>query len=355
MNDVINYAIVGLGRAGWSIHAEALKDRSDTRIVAVVDPSAPRREEAAATFQCRTYRTLPPLLRNEPSVDVIVVATPSRRHGSDTKLALKAGKHVVVEKPMAMSVAEADGMMRCAAACGRKLFVHQNYRFFPAYRHFRRVIDSGRLGRLFHIRFCSTQFARRNDWQTLQTNGGGVLNNTGPHPLDYLIQLAGAPIEKVMGDLQQVASLGDVEDHVKALMRAANGCTIDLEISSAQNIARDQARWVLSGTCGTLTSDEQTSVLRWFDPAKVASLEVVDGPAPDRIYGNDDRLPWQEETIDVAAETSSGRCSFYDNVAATLRRGEAMIVTPESAREVIRLIAEIRKGTAFPGKKPRRG
>ena len=352
MTEPIKYAIVGLGRAGWSIHAEALKDRPDARILAVVDPSSERREEAAAKFQCSTYRTLPPMLRGEEGVDVVVVATPSRRHGADAKAALKAGKHVVVEKPMAMSVAEADGMIRCAAACGRRLFVHQNYRFFPVYRHFRSVLDSGRLGRLFHIRFCSTDFKRRNDWQTLSINGGGVLNNTGPHPLDYLVQLAGAPIETVMGDLQQVASPGDVEDHVKALMRAANGCTIDLEISSAQNIAREQARWVLSGSQGSLTSDQQTSVLRWFDPAETAPLEVIDGPAPERAYGNDDTLPWREETIDVDADTPEGP-SFYDNVTAVLRENAPMFVTPESAREVIRVIAAIRKGTAFTGRKSR--
>jgi len=348
----VKYAIVGLGRAGWAIHAEILKSRPDARIVAVADPSAARREEAACAFQCRTHRTLPSLLRLEPDVDVVVVATPSKRHGPDTKAALKAGKHVVVEKPMAMSVAEADAMIRCAQDVDRLLFVHQNYRFFPVYGHFQRLVDGGRIGRLFHIRYCSTQFVRRNDWQTLSVNGGGVLNNTGPHVLDYLIQLAGAPIEQVLGDLQQIASPGDVEDHVKAFMRASNGCTIDIEISSAQNIAGDQARWVLSGTHGTLTSDEATSVIRWFDPAAVAPLEVIDGPAPDRAYGNDDQLPWQETTVEVATDAAESP-SFYDNVTAVLHEGAPMVVTPQSAREVIRVIAMIRKGTPFARRRMR--
>ena len=131
MHEPLRYAIVGLGRAGWSIHAEALKARQDAQVVAVADPSAERRDEAAATFQCRELRSLATLLRKEPDVEVVVVATPSKRHGPDSKAALKAGRHVVVEKPMAMSVAEADAMIRTAEGAGRRLFVHQNYRFYP--------------------------------------------------------------------------------------------------------------------------------------------------------------------------------------------------------------------------------
>jgi len=347
MEGPVRFAIVGLGRAGWSIHAELLRDRPDARIVAVADHSPERRDEAAAVFQCRTHRSLQSLLRSEEEVEVVVVATPSRRHGPDAKMALKSGRHVVVEKPMAVSLAEADSMIRCAGDVGCHLFVHQNYRFFQAFSHFKSVVDSGRIGRLFHIRFCMTRFDRRNDWQTLVAHGGGVLNNTGPHFVDYLVQLVGAPIEKVMGDLQQIASPGDAEDHVKALMRAANGCTIDFEISSAENIAGDQPRWVFCGSRGTLTSDEVTSVIRWFDPDEVTSLEVVDGPAPDRAYGNDDRLPWQEETVDVARDTAEAG-SFYDNLTDVLRRGAPLTVTPESAREVIRIIGLIRKGSRFP-------
>src|SRR3546814_2848382 len=74
-------------------------------------------------------------------------------------------------------------------AAERSLFIHQNYRFFPEFTHLRDVIDSGILGRLYHVRMYSSQFARRNDWQTLAKNGGGVLNNTCPHFIDQALQL----------------------------------------------------------------------------------------------------------------------------------------------------------------------
>src|SRR3954468_12658253 len=140
MSDAVRYAVVGLGRAGWDIHVHQLRPRTDSKIVAVVDPVEDRRNEAAAEFGCKTYTSLSKMLRQE-DVEVVVIATPSAQHGPDTKKSLRAGKHVAVEKPMAMSLAEADAMIRTSEETGKKLFVHQNYRFFPEFLHLKEVID----------------------------------------------------------------------------------------------------------------------------------------------------------------------------------------------------------------------
>lgn len=344
--DVIRYAVVGLGRAGWGIHVHQLRGRADAKIVAVVDPLEQRRDEAAGEFGCKTYTSLSRMLKQD-DVQVVVVATPSAAHGPDAKKALRAGKHVIVEKPMAMSLAEADGMIRTADETGQKLFVHQNYRFYPEFLHLKEVIDSGVIGRVFHVRNYITNFARRNDWQTLARNGGGVLNNTCVHFLDQILQLLPGKVTQVLGDLQQIASAGDVEDHVKAFLKTDAGATADMEISSAQNIAMPLPKWVICGTHGTLTNDGEKSIVRWFDPSQAPPLEVLDGPAPERKYGNDDELPWQEMTIAVQSRPHG---AFYDHVHAVLRGGEEMRVTPQSVREVMRVLGLIRKGTDFPGK-----
>lgn len=344
--EAIRYAIVGLGRAGWGIHVHQLRGRTDAKIVAVVDPVEARRNEAAAEFGCKTYTSLARMLKQD-DVEVVVVATPSADHGRDTKKALRAGKHVVVEKPMAMSLAEADSMIKTAGETGKKLIVHQNYRFYPEFTHLKDVIDSGQIGRVFHIRNYITAFARRNDWQTLSKNGGGQLNNTAVHFLDQILLLLPGKVSSVCGDLQQIASAGDVEDHVKAFIKTDAGATADLEISMAQNVAMPLPKWIICGTHGTITNDGTKSIVRWFDPKDAPPLEVIDGPAPDRKYGNDDKLPWQERTIDVPPRPHG---TFYDHVHAVLRRGEALRVTPQSVREVMRVLSLIRKGSRFPGK-----
>lgn len=343
---IIRYGVVGLGRAGWSIHVDQLRGRSDAKIVAVADPVKERRDEAVNEFGCKAYPSLGKLLKQD-DIDVVVLATPSATHASDTIKSLRAGKHVIVEKPMATSLAQADRMIRVASETGRKLFVHQNYRFYPEFLHLKEVIELGVIGRVFHIRNYISHFARRNDWQTLSRNGGGVLNNTCVHFLDQILQLLPGNVTDVFGDLQQIASAGDVEDHVKAVVRTDAGATADLEISSAQNISAALPKWIVCGTTGTLTCDGKQSIVRYFDPTKITPLEVIEGPAQGRKYGNDDQLPWQEKTIEIASRPHG---AFYDNVAGVLLRNEPMRITPESVREVMRVLALIRKGTRFSSK-----
>jgi predicted dehydrogenase len=340
----IRYGIVGLGRSGWDIHVAALRDRADARIVAVADPLAEYRQQAEAELPgCKAYDSLGKLLKN-PDVEVVVIATPSVQHAADTKRSLKAQRHVVCEKPMAISLAETDSVIKAAKASGWHLFIHQNYRFWPEFNHLQDVVNSGILGKLFHIRHYQTAFARRNDWQTLAKNGGGVLNNTCPHFIDVLIRLIDSPIKQVMGDLKQIASGGDVEDHVKILMRGENGVTADLEISQAESLPTPLPKWILCGTHGTLSSDGKQSTIRWFDPSQVDPLPipVVEGPARGRRYGNDDKLPWQQKTVPVEG---ADKRNFYDNVTEVLRQGKPMRVPLEQVRQIMQIIALARRGT----------
>ena len=341
----IRYGIVALGRSGWDIHVAELRNRADAKIVACADPMPERRAQAEAELGCKTYSTLAKFLKQD-DVEVVVIATPSAQHARDTKKSLAAGKHVVCEKPMALSLSETDSVIKAAQASGKHLFIHQNYRFWPEYNHLREVIDSGILGRVFHIRHYQSSFVRRNDWQTLAKNGGGVLNNTCPHFIDVLIQLIGSPIKTVLADLQQIASAGDVEDHVKLFMRGENGVTADMEISNAQSLSTPLPKWILCGTQGTLSSDGKQSTIRYFDPAQVEPLDVIDGPVMNRKYGNEDKLPWQDKTLVV--DDRADKRTFYDNVFEVLREGKPMRVTLEQVRELMRVIALARKGTDFP-------
>ena len=249
---------------------------------------------------------------------------------------------------MALDVDEADKMIAQAKESKKHLFIHQNRRFDRQFTHLKEVVESGQIGQLYHIRNYSNSFVRRDDWQTLSKNGGGVLNNTCPHNLDAILQLLGAPVTNVMGDLQQISSAGDVEDHVKAFLRASNGCTADMEITSAQNIATDIPTWILCGNQGTLTSDSRRSIVRWFEPEEAGEIEVVEGAARNRSYAWQTKpINWREETVEAKGPNIG---NFYDNVTEVLLHNHEMVVTPESVREVIRVIAEIRKGTPFEGK-----
>lgn len=336
----IRVGVLGLGRAGWHIHVAAVRNDPRYRVVAVADGLRDRREQAVAELGCAGYGR-PRDLINDVKADLIVNATPTPLHASLTIDALKAGMHAVVEKPVARNMKEGRSMVRAATAARKKLFMHHNYRYQPMVKHFREVLDSGILGDIFEIKINVAAFTRRNDWQTLKRNQGGLLGNHGTHYIDWVMQMMGAPVKDVFSDLKLVSDSGDAEDHVRVLLRARNGCIADFHLSTATNAELPMV--LLLGTCGTLTSDGAKSTIRYFDPRKVKELPVLTGAAEGRAYGNADKLPWRKKTM---PSTSRDKSTFYDNVYDVLRNRKKMVVTPESVLQVLAVMEKARRPIA---------
>lgn len=333
----IKVGVIGLGRAGWNIHVKRMRGDERFQITAVSDLQEERRQEAQTEFGCDTFTNYQDLLKNA-DCELVVVASQSVDHGPHSIAALKSGRHVIVEKPMAMTTSEATKMIRAAEAADKKLFVHQNYRYNPDVRHIREIIKSGLLGRVFEIRIRVSSFSRRNDWQTLQKYGGGNLNNTCPHFIDSALWLLDSPIKKIFTDLQLTTDVGDADDHAKILIKGENGCLVDLEVSTS--CAFTESKWMVLGTAGTLKSDGTTSEIKYFDPKQLKPLKVTEEPPSARQYGSGDVLPWKEETRPSTAEVPN---DFYDNVYAVIRNRKKMDITPEEVREVIRVIEKAHK------------
>ena len=328
----ITVGVVGLGRAGWDIHVKRLRGDERFKIAAVTDFQAERLAEARNEFGSETFESFEDLLKGS-DCELIVVASQSVAHGPQTIAAFKAGRHVVTEKPMAMNVAEATRMIKAGEAAGKKLFVHQNYRYHGDVRHILDVIKSKVLGDVFEVRIRVLNFARRNDWQTLQKYGGGCLNNTCPHFIDAALLILGSPVAKMFSDLKLTTDVGDADDHVKVLLKGENGRIVDLEVSTS--CAFPEPKWTVLGTRGTLRSDGKTSELKYFDPKKLKPLKVYETPPEGRKYGSGEVIEWIEETRSSKAEIQS---DFYDNVFDVLRKNKKQEITPESVREVIRLL-----------------
>ncbi|HRJ73199.1 MAG TPA: Gfo/Idh/MocA family oxidoreductase [Terrimicrobiaceae bacterium] len=326
----VTVGIVGLGRAGWGLHLEPISNLPGFKITAVADPLADRCQEAADLLGCEQYSTIDELLANSDA-QLIVVATPSFTHYEDALKVLKAGRHCIAEKPLALKSAEADELVSLARTKQLGLFVNHSYLHLAPYYHLKGVIESGRLGTLFSLRVCWASYARRWDWQTLKKNGGGQLNNTCPHVLSIVLPLLGSPVKKVFADLRNIKDAGDAEDHVHVVLQAESGITADITVSTA--MALSGPRWALYGSRGSLTSDGQTSRIRYYDGSKVGALNVIDAAAPGRQYLSE-QLPWEE--AELQAEPSPVK-PFHENILDALSGKALAIVTPESAAEVVRV------------------
>ncbi|HEY63950.1 MAG TPA: Gfo/Idh/MocA family oxidoreductase [Caldilineae bacterium] len=342
MSDKVRVGIVGLGRSGWNIHAKLLGGLSDRyQIVAVSDLDPGRREEAKERFGCNTYETIDGLLE-DPAVELVIVASPSHLHAEHSIMALKAGKAVVCEKPMAATLEEADRMIETARETGNLLTVFQNRRYSQDFVKVKEIIDSGILGRIVLVRIAWHGFGRRWDWQTLKKFGGGSLRNTGPHLIDQALQLFGPAEPEIFCDMRRTLTLGDAEDHVKVVMKAidAEAPLIDIEITSA--CAYPQDNWLVMGTQGGLTGT--TRHLRWkyYKPEELPPRQLETAPMPDRSY-NRDEITWYEEEWSLEEDQGPGQAGFYLDLYETLRHGAPLAITPESARRVMWVIEQCMK------------
>ena len=346
IDEPIRCGIVGLGRIGWSHHAQVMQQHGGFELVAVCDLETDRLEEAQAATGCAGYKRLASLLRND-LVELVVVATPSKHHERMVLQALEAGRHVLVEKPAALRVLGIDKMIRAARKTGKVVTMHHNYRLNGEYLAVREIIESGKIGEVFRIKRTVNGFGRRNDWQVLKKYGGGMTGNWGVHLIDQGLQLMGGPVKSVWGSVHRVFNPGDAEDDIKAIIEGKNGVVVDVDMTSAD--ASRRPGWIVCGLWGTLWIQDGKIHLKYISPKRLKKLEPVDlHLALGRQYGvqpGPDQIPWKEEVLEVKPKKRYD--SFYDNLYKAVRLGEPLLVSPESARVTYDVLDRIKKGSGF--------
>jgi scyllo-inositol 2-dehydrogenase (NADP+) len=337
-------AIVGLGRIGWQYHLPEVAAHPGFDPVAVVDPLLERREEAVASYGpghgTRAYAELAQLLSSE-SIDLVVIASPTPFHAEQTLLAFDHGCDVFCDKPLAPTLAEAERMVDAARASGRKLMVYQPHRAGADVVGLRQLLARDLIGPLYMIKRGRWDYIRRNDWQAFHKYGGGMLNNYGAHYIDQLLYLAGSPARRVTCALRTVASLGDAEDVVKALIETESGLLLDIDITMAT--AHPLPAWHVLGTYGSIVLDEREAAwhVRYYDPAELGTGVVHDElVAPERRYGNiDETIPWKELVLPLAEVEP---IDYYERCYAFYAQDEPPFVPIEETLALIRVLAACR-------------
>lgn len=336
----IKVGIAGLGRSGWDIHQALIGPLTDLyQIVAVFDKDEARMKEANAKYGCAMRGSFKELV-NDPNVELVVNATPNKLHAKYSVEAMKAGKDVVCEKPMAVTLDSAKNMIECSKRTKRVLAPFQNRRYAYDFVKVREIIESGVLGRVVQVRICFHGFSRRWDWQTLKKNGGGTLNNTGPHPLDQAVTLFGPKEPNVFCLRDKTLTLGDADDHDKVILYGAGSPTIEVEMTAAN--AYPQDNWLVMGTQGSLTGTFTALKWKYFDPKKLPKREVEDRAAPNRGY-NSEKLEFIEGSWTQPDDAPNFGRQFYVDLHRTIREGKPLHITPESVLRQMKVLEKCRK------------
>jgi predicted dehydrogenase len=226
MAEPLRFGIIGCGVIGPT-HAEAIAGLDDARLVAVVDRDAERARTLGQRYGAEPLTGIQEMLeRARP--DIVCICTPSGMHGTHACQAMRAGAHVIVEKPMEISHAAIDSMLRVQEETGRKLAVISQHRFDPASQQVRALVEEGAFGKLVlanaHILWWRSQgYYDSGAWRgTWELDGGGVLMNQSIHSIDLLTWLAG-PVRSIHARTGTLVHRMETEDAAAAALRFASG------------------------------------------------------------------------------------------------------------------------------------
>jgi UDP-N-acetyl-2-amino-2-deoxyglucuronate dehydrogenase len=299
-------AVAGCGSIG-RMHIQSFQELG-AKVVAVSSRRAEQARAVAEQEGCEHTTDAEALVRR-PDVDLVAITSSSGSHARLTLAAIAAGKHVVVEKPMAMTPTDAGQMIAAAAARGVLLSVISQRRFEPVHQAVKRALDSGALGRLLMCEvtcpyFRTQEYYASADWRGTIADDGGALMNQSIHSVDLMLWMAG-PAREVYGRTATQTHRMEAEDLAVAIVHFASGAFGNV-LASTSIRPGFLPCLNLYGEAGTIKL-EGAQVTHWTVPGLAAP--VASGPASTAVQGP--QLASHEhhraQLADVLSALSTGR------------------------------------------------
>ena len=337
----LRFAVVGLGMG--VTHCKDLRDAKGCELFALCDANAARLEQNKQEFGVRGYTDYADLLR-DPDVDVVNICTPSGTHAELSIAALKAGKHVICEKPPDVTVEAVDRMIAARNASGKVLSVVFQSRFEPLYRAMKEAVDSGRLGKMTGVHGAvnwwraESYFVCPGMWKgTWKFDGGGSLANQGVHTVDLLQWLGGRVVE-VYGKFGVYTHPIETEDKTAAVLTFANGAIGTLTTSTAAYPGLDRTI-MIHGQNGTIVAvDDELS--RWRirgeseDAEKQEESEMLAAHGPKTARDT-------STASDPFAFATRGHLAQFEAFAEALESGAPVPNSIETTRHTVEILTSI--------------
>jgi predicted dehydrogenase len=285
-NGKVNFAVIGCSPMGeW--HMQAIATHTKMNLVALCDKDAVRLQECAERFDvAAAYTDYREMLKNE-DVEAVVVCTPDFVHEEMTEAALKAGKHVMCEKPMALTMEECERMCTFEEKYGKKLMVGQICRYTHAFKLTKELIDKGEIGELYYVEseYAHDYFYSRgaDDWRADPNHPREPYIGGGCHAVDLLRWIAGDPTEVTAYSNHKCLTGWPVNDATVSILKFPNDVIGKVFVSIG--CKRDYTmRSVFYGTKGTIICDNTSSTMMIYKTGMEKNEDIFTRVAP---YGSE--------------------------------------------------------------------
>lgn len=331
MAKVAQVGLIGYGLAGSVFHAPLIQHTPGLKLHSIVSS---QRDRLLRSFTDVHIHDDVATLLADPAVDAVVIATPNEQHAPLALAALRAGKHVLVDKPFALSSAEAATVVDAARDAERVVTVFQNRRFDADFLSLRGLLEAGTLGRIAEVHSHFDRFRPhvRDRWRESDAPGSGLWMDLGPHLLDQMLQLFGWP-EAISADIAAQREGARSDDYFHAVLHYP---TLRAIVHAGSLVAASAPRFAVHGSAGSYLKEG----------LDVQEEQLRQGIAPGAPGWGLDPLHGQQVQVD--AEGKAHRHSV-DNAVGDYRRfyaafgnairgeGEAPVSTNE-ALQLMRLL-----------------
>jgi predicted dehydrogenase len=271
----LGISVVGAGFWARAMHLPAFRAIPGARVVSVVGRDEGSARMLAADFGVERWSTDFREAVSAADVDVVDVLAPNHLHAPIAIAAAEAGKHAIVIKPIATTLAEADAMMAAATRAGTRLLYAENVPFIPAVQEARRVVETGAIGEVFRVKACEGIGTPHSAWHYDRARaGGGAMIDMAVHSIEFCRAFAGAPFASVYADAGTFVWQGKLaaEDTAVMTLRFANGVIGQCEDSWSLVGAMD-SRFEVFGTEGRIL----------IDNLHRQPIQVVSGPGQSSV------------------------------------------------------------------------
>ena len=329
----VRWALVGYGGMGaW--HVEKLRTLPEFEIAGIYDIK-PERSAAAEAHGLKAYASLDELL-DDASIELVTLALPNDLHMDIAVRAMHAGKHVVCEKPVALSSGELQRMIDASRDTGKLFTVHQNRRWDEDFLIVKKLFRENALGRTFNIE--SRVHGSRGvpgDWRNTARQGGGMILDWGVHLLDQMLNMVEERVVSTFATVSHVTN-DEVDDGFKAILTFESGLTAHVEVGTSNFISLP--RWYVQGENGTAIVEDWAlngKIVMVSDWENRDAVPVVTAAGLTKTMA-----PRTEETIKTypLPKVESDVRDFYRNVHRAILGEEKPLVTHAQLMRVMRLM-----------------
>ncbi len=345
--DTKRIAMIGYGTIGFE-HAMAISNVQGLEYALVCDRNEERLAIARQAFPAVDICTDLTQVADDPSIDVVIVSTPPNTHEAITTQMLRAGKHVVSEKPFCLTTVEADKLIQLANDYQRALTVYQCRRWDPDYLAIRQVLQHETIGAVFHIETFIGSYAHPCAyWHSHEPISGGVFYDWGSHYIDWILQLIPDTVVSVRG-VEHKRVWHDVTnaDHSVVYVRFAGGQ--EAEFMHSDIAAAMKPKWYILGTQGAIVGhwrQETVKTRRWSGDLIEEHLAPSEALPELYVYTREMNGAIHEQHLMLP---EAPLYAFHRNLANHLHCGEPLAVPPEESRRNI-AVMEAAKHSAERG------